>query len=253
MKVIDLAEEHRDLFAVCLEDWSPEVREAGPGRACWVEHYLERGLRVKLAVDEAGTVGGMIQYLPIEQWPVLGGGLYFIPCIWVHGHSQGRGDFRGKGMGPALLAAAEADARALGAQGMAAWGLVLPVWMPRFVVSQTGLPPGRPARHVRPGVEAFHPRGSAAPVAAARRAPARPGGGEGQRRGVQLRLVLGGEPHGGAGPGAPRPSSGSESTITRSTPRSGRRPWSGATPTACGWPAGRCAPALRRPTRRSAR
>jgi GNAT superfamily N-acetyltransferase len=129
MKVIDLVDEHRDLFAVCLEDWSPEVREARPGRACWVERYLERGLRAKLAVDDHGTVGGMIQYLPIEQWPMLGEGLYFIPCIWVHGHSQGRGDFRGKGMGPALLAAAEADARALGAQGMAAWGLALPFWM----------------------------------------------------------------------------------------------------------------------------
>jgi GNAT superfamily N-acetyltransferase len=114
---------------VCLEDWSPEVREAGPGRACWVERYLARGLRAKLAVDDHGTVGGMIQYLPIEQWPVLGEGLYFIPCIWVHGHSQGRGDFRGNGMGPALLAAAEADARALGAAGMAAWGLTLPFWM----------------------------------------------------------------------------------------------------------------------------
>lgn len=129
MKVIDLTDEHRDLFAVCLEDWSPEVREAGPGRACWVERYLERGLRAKLAVDDSGTVGGMIQYLPIEQWPVLGEGLYFIPCIWVHGHKQGRGDFRGRGMGRALLAAAEADARALGSQGMAAWGLALPFWM----------------------------------------------------------------------------------------------------------------------------
>jgi len=129
MQVIDLTDEHRDLFAVCLEDWSPDAQESGPGRACWVERFRERGLRAKLAVDDAGVVGGMIQYLPIEEWPVQGEGLYLIPCIWVHGHRQGRGDFRGKGMGKALLEAAEADARALGAKGMAAWGLALPMWM----------------------------------------------------------------------------------------------------------------------------
>ena len=129
MRVIDLTDEHRELFALCLEDWSADAREGGPRRARWVERFLERGLRAKLAVDDAGTVGGMIQYLPIEHSCVRGAGLYFILCIWVHGHKQGRGDFRGHGMGRALLEAAEADARGLGAKGMAAWGLWLPFWM----------------------------------------------------------------------------------------------------------------------------
>jgi hypothetical protein len=56
-------------------------------------------------------------------------GLYFIYCIHVHGHEQGRGNFRKHGMGTALLAAAEGDARQLGAKGMAAWGAWLPFWM----------------------------------------------------------------------------------------------------------------------------
>jgi GNAT superfamily N-acetyltransferase len=129
MNVIDLRDEHRHLFACCLEDWSTEATEAGPRRACWVERFLGRGLRAKLAVDDHGTVGGMIQYLPIEQSTVDGEGLFFIPCIWVHGHRQGRGDFQGRGMGTALLEAAEADARDRGAKGMAAWGLWLPFWM----------------------------------------------------------------------------------------------------------------------------
>ena len=129
MKVIDLTDEHRGLFAVCLEDWSDEAREASDRRARAVERFLEKGLRVKLAVDDGGTVGGMIQYLPVEQSVVEGADLYFIHCIWVHGHKQGRGSFQKRGMGTALLGAAEADARALGAKGMAAWGLMLPFWM----------------------------------------------------------------------------------------------------------------------------
>ncbi|MBN1656678.1 MAG: hypothetical protein JXA30_23095, partial [Deltaproteobacteria bacterium] len=39
------------------------------------------------------------------------------------------GNFRKRGMGRALLAAAEQDARQLGAKGMAAWGVWLPFWM----------------------------------------------------------------------------------------------------------------------------
>jgi N-acetylglutamate synthase-like GNAT family acetyltransferase len=89
----------------------------------------DKGLRVKLALDDQGTVGGMIQYYPVAYATVDGNDLYFISCIWVHGHKQGRGNFQRMGMGTALLSAAEADARALGAKGIAAWGLILPFWM----------------------------------------------------------------------------------------------------------------------------
>ncbi len=129
MRIVDLDERTKPLFCQCLEDWSDEVREAGHRRCRWVERFMPRGLRAKIALDDLGTPGGMIQYLPIEESTVDGAGLYFIPCIWVHGHKQGRGNFQGRGMGRALLAAAEADARALGAKGMAAWGLWLPFWM----------------------------------------------------------------------------------------------------------------------------
>jgi GNAT superfamily N-acetyltransferase len=129
VRVIDLGDEHRDLFSICLEDWSADAKEGAPRRSRWVERFLGRGLRAKLALDDAGAVGGMIQYLPIEQSNISGTGLYFAPCIWVHGHPHGRGCFQGHGMGTALLEAAEADARSLGAKGMAAWGLWLPFWM----------------------------------------------------------------------------------------------------------------------------
>jgi GNAT superfamily N-acetyltransferase len=129
MHVVDLSPEHQSLYFVCLDDWSEEIKEAGDHKARWYERMKERGLRVKLALNDDGAVGGMIQYLPIEQSTVAGRSLYFIPCIWVHGHKQGRGNQQGRGLGRALLEAAEGDAADQGALGMAAWGLMLPFWM----------------------------------------------------------------------------------------------------------------------------
>jgi len=129
MNVVDLAPEHKTLFSVCLEDWSDEAREGGTRRAAWIDKMLPRGLHAKLALNDAGTLGGMVQYLPIEHSFVQGEGLYFMPCIWVHGHKQGRGNLQKQGMGSAMLESAEADARARGATGMAAWGVWLPFWM----------------------------------------------------------------------------------------------------------------------------
>jgi GNAT superfamily N-acetyltransferase len=129
MRVIDLTDEHKQLYFVCLEDWSEEMKEAGNHKEVWYNKMKGRGLRVKLALDDGGEAGGMIQYVPIEHSPADGKGLYFINCIWVHGHKRGRGNFQKKGMGEALLHAAEADAKAGGTKGMAAWGISMPFWM----------------------------------------------------------------------------------------------------------------------------
>jgi GNAT superfamily N-acetyltransferase len=129
VKIIDLDATHEDLYLVCLEDWSAELKESGDHKACWYRVMKEQGLRVKLALDDNGAVGGMIQYVPIEHAPAEGQDLYYVLCIWVHGHKQGRGNFQKKGMGRALLAAAEEDARGLGARGLVTWGLWLPFFM----------------------------------------------------------------------------------------------------------------------------
>ena len=129
MEVADLAEEHEQLYFVCLEDWCEEMEEAGNHKEVWYREMKDKGLRVKLAVGDSGQVGGMIEYMPIEYAFAEGSDLYFINCIWVHGYKQGRGNFQKRGMGKALLRAAEEDARALGASGMAAWGIWLPFWM----------------------------------------------------------------------------------------------------------------------------
>ncbi|MFH1807583.1 MAG: hypothetical protein ABIJ09_02470 [Pseudomonadota bacterium] len=130
MQVVDVPDDKKDLLCLCLEDWSDDAKEAGPKRREWLDRcQAQHGLRAKLALDDDGIEGGMIQYGPIEHSHVDGSELYFIYCIHVHGYKQGRGNFQKHGMGKALLAAAEKDARLLGAKGMAAWGVCLPFWM----------------------------------------------------------------------------------------------------------------------------
>jgi len=129
MKIIDLNNNYVDLFCLCLEDWSDEMKEAGDHKKVWYEKMKGMGLRVKLAIDDSGNAGGMIQYVPIEESFIEGNDLYFITCIWVHGYKKGRGNFQKKGMGKALLQAAEKDAKESGAKGIAAWGVSLPFWM----------------------------------------------------------------------------------------------------------------------------
>jgi GNAT superfamily N-acetyltransferase len=129
VNVVDLSPEHQDIFCKCLEDWSDEMKEAGDHKPKWCERKIDKGFRAKLSLDDSGTVGGMIQYIPIEESLAEGNDLYFILCIWVHGYKFGRGNFQKKGMGKALLRAAEEDARGRGAKGMVAWGLWLPFWM----------------------------------------------------------------------------------------------------------------------------
>ena len=128
-QVTDLSKDLQALYFACLEDWSEEMKEAGNHKEDWYKKMKDKGLGVKIAKTENGEIGGMIQYLPIEYSAALGKNLYFIYCIWVHGYKQGRGNFQRRGMGKALIQAAEKDVRHRGAKGIVAWGLSIPVWM----------------------------------------------------------------------------------------------------------------------------
>jgi GNAT superfamily N-acetyltransferase len=129
MKIVDLESAHLGTYCKCLEEWSHEFDDEGGHKRKWYELQKERGLRVKLAKNEKDEIVGMIQYIPSEHAPMRGTGLYYVYCIWVHGHKQGVGDNQHRGIGKMLLAAAEEDAEARGAKGMAAWGLRLPFFM----------------------------------------------------------------------------------------------------------------------------
>jgi GNAT superfamily N-acetyltransferase len=129
MKVIDLPHGQEPAYFACLEEWSPDIREAGSLKEEWYRKMQDKGLRVKVAVDDQDTIGGMIHYGPIENVAVHGEGLYYMYCIWVHGYREGRGNHQKKGMGKALLQAAEDDVRQLGGKGFVVWGLSIPVFM----------------------------------------------------------------------------------------------------------------------------
>jgi GNAT superfamily N-acetyltransferase len=129
MKITDITPEDEKEYFCCLEDWSDDIKEAGDHKQKWYEHMKDKGLKVKFARDENDIIGGMIQYLPIEHSMMEGKNLYVVMCIWVHGHKEGRGDYRKRGMGTALLKAAEEDCKEAGADGLVTWGLVIPVFM----------------------------------------------------------------------------------------------------------------------------
>jgi GNAT superfamily N-acetyltransferase len=129
MPIVDLSEQHLKTYLCCLEDWSEEMKEAGDHKERWYAKMKDKGLRVKLAVED-DTACGMIQYIPVEYSNAEGKDLYFINCIWVHGYkNKGIGDYQKRGIGKSLLKAAEDDARSLNAKGIAAWGISLPFWM----------------------------------------------------------------------------------------------------------------------------
>ena len=129
MHIIDLDERYEGDYFACLEGWSDEIKEGGNHKELWYRAMKPTGLRVKIALVDGKAVG-LIHYLPIEHAFAEGSDLYFIHCVWVHGDKgKGVGNHQKRGVGKALLAAAEEDVRSLGGKGMVAWGVALPFFM----------------------------------------------------------------------------------------------------------------------------
>jgi len=129
MKIVDITPETESHYFCCLEEYNKDMQEDGNQKIKRYNHMKDKGLRVKYAVNDNGVIGGMIHYIPIEYSSFEGKNLYALLCIWVHGHKAGRGDHRKRGMGNALLKAAEEDVKNMGKDGLVAWGLAIPVFM----------------------------------------------------------------------------------------------------------------------------
>ena len=61
MQIIDLEDKYNDLYFMCLEDWSDEIKEAGNHKESWYNNMKSKGLGVKLAQNKKDEVVGMIQ------------------------------------------------------------------------------------------------------------------------------------------------------------------------------------------------
>jgi hypothetical protein len=80
MEIIDFEEKYAEIYFLCLEDWSEEIKEDGNHKQLWFRKMKEKGLLVKLAVEN-DRVLEMIQYVPIEHSFIKGQDSYFINCI----------------------------------------------------------------------------------------------------------------------------------------------------------------------------
>lgn len=139
MKIVDIKEQYYPTYACCFEEWSEEMTNAGDYKRIWYDCMKDRGLGVKLAIDDDGEVCGMIQYLPAEYSFIEGDGFYLITCIWVYGYEdKGIGNRQNKGIGTALLQAVEDELKKKGIKGIAAWGLSQPFWMPTSFYKKHG-------------------------------------------------------------------------------------------------------------------
>ncbi|MBN2510290.1 MAG: GNAT family N-acetyltransferase [Spirochaetales bacterium] len=96
----------------------------------WFDGRTAENFGARLAKTKDGKAVGMIQYVPAEDSPVEGRKLWFVYCIWIPPKKRNPGrHMRGKGIGKALLKAAEEDVRSRGASGLAVWGTPLPFFM----------------------------------------------------------------------------------------------------------------------------
>jgi GNAT superfamily N-acetyltransferase len=114
IKVRDMTPDDEYYVGSCThENESAEIDACCKRRLAWLKDNYEYGVRAKAALLDGERVG-FIYVIPIEAcpWGPLGRDLMAVPCLVAHSKAKNRG------IGRALLAAAEDEARAQGKKGL---------------------------------------------------------------------------------------------------------------------------------------
>lgn len=116
------------------ENESAEIDACSHRRLAWFKKMHRRGLRIKVATLDGERVG-FIYVMPIEvcPWGPLGRDLAAFPCLVAHSK------VKGQGVGRALVAAAEEEARKQGKKGLVTYGYYHDFWfMPAAYFEKMG-------------------------------------------------------------------------------------------------------------------
>jgi GNAT superfamily N-acetyltransferase len=122
IEIRDMDRDDEYFVGTCTHiDESTEIDTCAERRLRWLRSMHERGLRVKVATLD-GVRTGFLYAIPIESspWGPLGHGLLVIPCLYVQSKSHG--------VGRALLAAAEEEAKRQGLKGIVTIGYRHDFW-----------------------------------------------------------------------------------------------------------------------------
>jgi GNAT superfamily N-acetyltransferase len=133
--VHDVKPEEEYFVATCTHvNETAEIDASSKRRLGWFKKMHRRGLRIKVATL-SGEAAGFIYVMPIEICPSgpAGRELAAFPCLVAHSKAKGRG------VGKALVAAAEAEAKNQGQKGLVTYGYYHDCWfMPAAYFEKLG-------------------------------------------------------------------------------------------------------------------